>query len=218
MIQAPFHSTSKQYLYAGGLLAAGAGLYFADEWIYNQVPAASASTKNSLELFVEPFGNGFYSGPILAGMFLYGILAKRPRPRDAAMAAGASFFVASLFTRGLKYALNRSRPQANLGNNFWRPFAAPFSLSFPSGHTTGAFAIASALSCYYKDKPYLSYFLFGGASVVAVSRIVKGEHWASDVFAGALVGYTVGRFFGKYLQSDTTVGWRYQGAGLAYVF
>ena len=215
---APFAANRKQYGVAALVVGTGVGLYFTDAWIQGQMPALSGSTRVVIEKGVEPFGNGLYSGPILAGMFLYGVLLKRPKARDAAMNAAASFFVASLLTRGLKYALNRSRPDFNQGANFWRPFQSPFGLSFPSGHTTGAFAIASALSHFYSDYKYMPYVFYLGAGVVGLSRIYKGEHWASDVFAGALVGYVVGRFFGRINCPKDPTGFRFTGSGLVYQF
>ncbi|TAL76684.1 MAG: phosphatase PAP2 family protein, partial [Bacteroidetes bacterium] len=65
--------------------------------------------------------------------------------------------------------------------------------SFPSGHTATAFSIATVFASQYNDTkaiPILSYSL---ASLVGISRLTEHEHWASDVFSGALLGYLCGK-------------------------
>ncbi len=79
----------------------------------------------------------------------------------------------------LKVAANRERPnQAN-------------RLSFPSGHTYGAFATATSLTYAYGWKA--GAVMFPIATFVGLSRIADDDHWLSDVVAGAFLGFYVGR-------------------------
>lgn len=64
---------------------------------------------------------------------------------------------------------------------------APDAFSFPSGHTLHAFAFAMLLSAQH---PALAPLLWGFAGLVALSRVVLGLHFPSDVMAGALLGVT----------------------------
>ncbi|HSC36729.1 MAG TPA: phosphatase PAP2 family protein, partial [Chitinophagaceae bacterium] len=59
--------------------------------------------------------------------------------------------------------------------------------SFPSGHTSSAFAMATSISMSY-PKWYVIAPCYLWAGTVGVSRIVLGVHYPSDVLAGALVG------------------------------
>lgn len=61
----------------------------------------------------------------------------------------------------------------------------PDAFSFPSGHTLHAVAFALAFSAYY---PWTALVLWPLAAVVAMSRVVLGLHYPSDVLVGALVG------------------------------
>ena len=78
-----------------------------------------------------------------------------------------------------KIIANRERP--NQSNR----------LSFPSGHTFGAFATATSLSYAYGWKA--AAVMFPVATFVGLSRIADDEHWLSDVVAGAFLGFYLGR-------------------------
>jgi membrane-associated phospholipid phosphatase len=63
---------------------------------------------------------------------------------------------------------------------------APFR-SFPSGHTVTAFASATCLSAFY---PPAQIAFYGVATATGVNRVVKHQHFPSDVLFGALIGHT----------------------------
>jgi undecaprenyl-diphosphatase len=106
------------------------------------------------------------------------------------MAVGAGALAAAsgvtLFLR-LKKWTGRKRPCA-IEQHCWATLLPPDQFSFPSGHTITAFAVSVALSCFY---PELAIGLFFCAISIAVSRILLGMHFLSDVLAGAAIGSTV---------------------------
>ncbi len=63
--------------------------------------------------------------------------------------------------------------------------------SFPSGHTTSAFALATVLASHYR-KPIQGVLLFSGALLVGYSRIYTGEHFPLDVYMGIWIGVLFG--------------------------
>jgi membrane-associated phospholipid phosphatase len=65
--------------------------------------------------------------------------------------------------------------------------------AFPSGHTATAFSIATVFAMQYKDKPAVPIISYSAAALVGISRLTEHQHWASDVFAGAVIGYLCGR-------------------------
>lgn len=103
-------------------------------------------------------------------------------------AALASAFLASgvgigLFLK-LKRVCVRRRPCA-IEPHCWATLLPPDQFSFPSGHTITAFAVAISLGLFYP--PLLIGLLFCAASV-AVSRILLGMHFLTDVIAGGAIG------------------------------
>ena len=116
------------------------------------------------------------------------------RERFHALAAGTA---AALFSIGcflaLKRTINRKRP-CELHAHCWATVLPPDEFSFPSGHTMTAFGIAVALALFF---PALSAALLFFAFSIAVSRVVLGMHFVSDVIAGMLLGAAIG--YGCYL-------------------
>jgi undecaprenyl-diphosphatase len=88
---------------------------------------------------------------------------------------------ASAVTAGLKYAVGRDRPDRDTNGRL--------NSSFPSGHATGAFAMASVAGAKYGSLRIPVYLL---ASTVALSRVYLGRHYPSDVLAGAGIGLCTG--------------------------
>ncbi|MEM9257395.1 MAG: phosphatase PAP2 family protein [Pseudomonadota bacterium] len=87
----------------------------------------------------------------------------------------------------LKNGLRRRRPQ-DFVPNFTSLIQAADKFSFPSGHTSAAFMLATAMTVAY---PATAVVMFPWAACVAVSRIILGVHYPGDTLAGALMGSSV---------------------------
>jgi len=89
----------------------------------------------------------------------------------------------------LKLATHRRRPEEKFARET-NPKARSNYTSFPSGHTSGDFAIFTALA--QQDGRHRGLYL-GVAGLVGLSRIYLGRDYASDVFAGAVIGTLVAK-------------------------
>jgi len=91
-----------------------------------------------------------------------------------------SAIATNAITFGLKHATKETRPN---GEN---------DLSFPSGHTSNAFMMATVLFHEFKEtKPVLAYSGFVFASATGALRVMNNAHWVSDVLVGAGIGIIV---------------------------
>jgi membrane-associated phospholipid phosphatase len=127
---------------------------------------------------------------LAGGLFLLGEAADHPELRRAGILALEALALSSVGTTALKVAVGRSRPGGGRDEDEFHPFRmSSTSWSFPSGHTSAAFAVAGAVSSELgHDHGWVPFVAYPLATWVGVSRVVDGRHWASDVFAGAAMG------------------------------
>jgi len=107
---------------------------------------------------------------------------------EAVGAAGLSSVLSILLFQWLKRLTGRRRP-CHIQPHCWATLLPPDQFSFPSGHTMTAFAVAVPLMLFY---PTLTIGLLFCALSIAISRILLGMHFLSDVVAGALIGAALG--------------------------
>jgi undecaprenyl-diphosphatase len=103
-------------------------------------------------------------------------------------AAGLAAILSILLFMVLKRFANRRRP-CDIAPHCWATLLPPDQFSFPSGHTMTAFAVSLPMLMFY---PELGTGLLFCAVSIALSRILLGMHFLSDVVAGAILGAGLG--------------------------
>ncbi|MCX7642440.1 MAG: phosphatase PAP2 family protein [Armatimonadetes bacterium] len=86
-----------------------------------------------------------------------------------------TLLVSQIAIETLKFTVGEVRPDGRFFN------------SFPSGHTTSAFAYATIMSMHFR----WGWIWFPFAIIVGLSRIVSHAHWWHDVVGGAALGYII---------------------------
>jgi membrane-associated phospholipid phosphatase len=117
--------------------------------------------------------------PVMGAFFVAGRFAPQGRFRAASYDFAQALIVTEVYTGALKYTVQRERPD---GSN---------SLSFPSGHASAAFTLATVADHHYGWKVGVPAYVL--ASGIGLSRVEKNKHYLSDVIAGATIGVIVGR-------------------------
>lgn len=167
------HADNLGPLLAGGT-ATAAGSLFDDD-----VAAWVADPEHDFGTSLEDGAAPEIVGLAVAGVFTAGRLSDGPRFRAASYDLLDAFLVNWAWTNVLKAAVGRERPNGQ------------DERSFPSGHASNAFALASVLERHYGWKAGVPAYAL--ASAVAASRLQRDKHYLSDVMAGATLGYVVGR-------------------------
>jgi len=206
----PFHMTGKDWKTTGKFVLVLGGLAFADEpvqrWAADLREHNSNSNLLNVSHQVTNFG-GLYEGYTLGALGAYGFLFKNEKMQTTTLLALQSYITGAAVEAVLKFVSGRQRPEAiNAAEAGAEPkFLGPFKTirdaqgnklnsSFPSGHTTVAFAAATVYAMEYKDKlPWVPWLAYSAASLIGVSRITENKHWLTDVVAGAALGYLTGR-------------------------
>lgn len=134
----------------------------------------------TLSKSVYPIGLAVPLG--LAGV---GFIKKDKNLQRQGLVALTSLTISFGTTYALKRIINRERPAITYP--FIQPAIIETDASFPSGHTTSAFASATSLSLACR-KWYIVVPAYTWASTVAYSRLHLGVHYPSDVLAGAIIG------------------------------
>jgi undecaprenyl-diphosphatase len=116
------------------------------------------------------------------------LLSPDPVRLRALASAACAITAGILIFHRVKRRVRRKRPRDIEPHN-WAQITTRDQFSFPSGHATTAFAVAFSLGCFY---PGIMPVLIVLAANVAISRVVSGMHFVSDVVVGSGMGGLLG--------------------------
>lgn len=194
VLSSPLRLDRNSAIWAGGIAAGGLLVYSYDGQLRRLAGKNRSSLNDDLASGLEKFGNGTYELGLLG---LYGGLCWLFHGEEGLRTTGLavqSFLAANAAGTLVKYSAGRARPYAEDGKRRFTPFRFKSArTSFPSGHTTSAFAVASVFSrrC---ESPLIAVTAYALAAGTALQRVYDDKHWGSDVFAGAALGTVVGRW------------------------
>ncbi len=196
---------------AGSLLAAQIALFAFDDDLHRAATAARSRATDDVSDLLRPLGRKPPWLVASAAAYVIGHVAGAPRVADAGLHALVSVALASAVTGGLKGLAGRARPvvlRLDGVDSLWVGRQAhEWSLlagwqeggprqSWPSGHTTAAFAVAAVLTEELGGPT--GWIAYPIATGVAWSRVNDAAHWATDVLMGALVGTFTARLVVRY--------------------
>jgi membrane-associated PAP2 superfamily phosphatase len=152
--------------------------------------------------------HAYYIGfavPIAAPLSLYGIGfgLEDLKLQTAAVAAAQASMISAVLTTSIKAFTGRKHSDVWDGGK--EDYSGDFTFGFmkrgafagwPSGHASSAWAMAATLTEFYNNIP-LAAGLYGYAFYISTSASMS-FHWFSDVCAGALLGYTIGKTVGRH--------------------
>ena len=207
ILTAPAHWGREEWrnfsLYTAGIGA----VMLLDKPIYEAVQRNKTASTDDFAKSVQEVGS-YPSFGIMGAFYAGGLLLDDNRAKTVAMDAfAASLISAGVITTGLKVAVGRRRPNGEdeIHPYHFRPFGGDYS--FPSGHTTQAFSLASVIAESY-DEEWIDLTAYGIATLVGLARVETEAHFPSDVVASAVIGTVVGKSivrFNKERHSNVTI-------------
>jgi membrane-associated phospholipid phosphatase len=183
--------TGKQAAVAGLLLLTTG---FADEGLRDEMQEHRSGVTNSVARLGDALGEPLYVVSGIGLGLLAGELSGNKKLTRLAWHVGGAAALSSGITTVLKYTIGRARPNHGGDSDEFRPFRG--ATSFPSGHTTLAFAVATAIADE-TENGWVDAAVYGAATLTAYARVNNDRHWASDVLAGALVGHLSARWLSR---------------------
>jgi membrane-associated phospholipid phosphatase len=210
VFRAPGRWESDDWWGLTGVLGTGVLLYAFDQKIHDWSQEHLTQKSEDWARVGSTFGDGLFLGGLITSLYLGGEVFDEKSLRKTALLGLESWLTAGAVVLGLKAVIGRARPYIGLGARHFEPFSfSSGNYSFPSGHAVSAFAVATVVADQtdFILADVLAYTL---SAWTAISRVHESEHWASDVFLGAAIGYFIGKkicsLHRSENQPDTQVG------------
>ena len=163
------------------LLSVGKAASFVDLNPYHQ------TTLDTIFVWITFMGDGLFS--VIVIVFL---LFKRRWSKATQVLA--AFLLSALLAQIVKNVFSMPRPSEFFGPGVYPYFIKGITrhgfASFPSGHTTSIFALATMLALFTPNQQHKMAYLFA-AVLVGYSRIYLGQHFLNDVLMGSVIGMVV---------------------------
>lgn len=174
------------------IIAGFVHLYYASNDLFHFFNAGFISIPADYFFYVC---SGFGRGEFVAFALIALLLFKQNRNIRYFTTAGSIGIALAVVANGLKAYYNCPRPAFVFGpENIHVPelVSVLYNHSFPSGHTTGAFALSTLLAfLVHKKYKHWSALLIIPAILAAVARIYLGAHFFKDVYFGSLIGFAI---------------------------
>jgi len=193
----------RDLLFLGGALAASALVMPLDRGITGELNERPAQRSQFLQSGADFFNTVGQPGVVVfsLGTLVLGHALGSASMQDVGLHASLAVVSTGLVTAGIKSLVGRQRPALDLANSQVYGLGAGLGnndrSSFPSGHTSVAFALATVMSSELErlhpgSGRWARPAFYSGAALVGLARIYDARHWTSDVVLGAGLGTLIG--------------------------
>jgi hypothetical protein len=199
----PLRMNSHDALYLGGAATITGILFIVDQKLDDEVKPFNEKSQfsNATSPIVTEFGGKYgIAGSLLFGG--YSLVAGDKKAQETSILLANAIITSGVWSRIGKLALGRERPSAAYSysqepggrwhgplQQFHKGGSVTQYDAFPSGHMATAFAIATVFAEQYTDHKIIPVIAYSAASIIGLTRMIEHTHWASDVFAGSVLGY-----------------------------
>ena len=193
VLASPKNWKGGDFLSLSAVLGAGLLLYSVDQDIQQWAQDHRSSSSEDIFKTIGHLGNGVVLIGLMTALYVSGEVSDNNSLRKTALLSLESWLTSGIIVRGLKSVVGRARPWTGESSHSFHPFSTRSRFaSFPSGHASSAFAVATVIADQSK-KVYIDILAYSLASVAAFSRVHLDKHWASDILVGSAIGYFVAK-------------------------
>jgi len=190
------------YLLPTVLVVGGtAGLIYADPHV---MPYFRNNAKQ-WDSFTDVFDPMITTGEVIAlpvGLLTAGYLRHDTREVNTAILATEAYGDSVVVNLAIKAVTRRQRPSdvppgGDFTGTFFNGGKSPLhGSSFPSGHSTAVWSVATVVAERYRHrgKPWIPVLCYTMATAISFSRIADQAHFPSDVWLGSALGYSIAKY------------------------
>ncbi len=194
---APFRTSkadAKWWAIFGG---ATATLIATDQYSAKHLPNTDGQRR--LGTYTSHIGASYTLVPLSASFYIIGTAAKSDHFRETGLIAFETLINSTIVETVIKAATRRARPLESDGKgHFWDSEGSAWNASFPSGHATNTFALASIFAHQYRNHIAVPIVAYSLAGLVVGARVAAQKHFPGDVVSGAALGWFIGDYiYGK---------------------
>ena len=193
----PFHTTKSDIkwwaIFGGGTAA----LIATDQYTAKHLPNTNGQRR--LGTYTSHIGASYSLVPLSASFYVLGTAFKNETFRETGLLGFETLINSTIIETVIKAVSRRARPLESDGKgHFWDDKGSVWNASFPSGHATNTFALASVFAHQYRDHIAVPIVAYSLAGVVVGARVAAQKHFPGDVVAGAALGWFIGDYvYGK---------------------
>jgi len=139
---------------------------------------------------VSHAGSAYTLGAVAGTFYLFGRQKNDARARETGLLSAEALVDSMVVSSALKGITQRVRPLTGHERSEFFDGGS----SFPSGHSTQVWAVATVIASEYHDRRSVQIAAFATATAVSVARFTEHKHYLSDVIAGSALGYAIGKY------------------------
>lgn len=151
---------------------------------------AECDRQVKLSRIVSYAGSVYGVGAVSGAFYLFGLTKQNERARETGLLSAEALVDSIIVVSALKGISQRARPLA--GHERSEFFEG--GNSFPSGHSTQAWALATIIANEYPKRRSIQFLAYGTATAVSAARFTGHKHYLSDILAGSALGYAIGKY------------------------
>ena len=191
-LAAPLKWDTYDILKFGGIVALTAGSFLIDDEVNKIFTDHKTKTLDNIERLGYYYGSPISTVPATIVMYFSGLAFKNKWLKETGLMLAETISIIAIVQVPSSIIAGRIRPHSTNDNIAFHFLGGTRQekASFISGHTAIAISISNILA-HQIDNPFASTALYCLAAITSLSRLYDNQHWFSDVFIGAALGYFI---------------------------